>query len=169
MSGRTRQSTIVLFLVLAATALLWGCGGSGQVNTTSTSKLVTTTASASSANGTSVLIGTTLKTTAETPSDYVDAIHEHHAMVLLFYVPGGVDDDKVLDSVTKLQAQFPDYVFLLYDYKSAEAYGDLSTLLKVNYPPQLVLIDVMGTIRTVWSGYVDEGTLNQSLVDLAQE
>ena len=47
-------------------------------------------------------------------------------------------------------------------------YGDLSTLLKVQYPPKVVLVDGTGTIQEIWNGYVDEGSLNQSLVNLGQ-
>jgi len=48
-------------------------------------------------------------------------------------------------------------------------YGDLSTLLGVTYPPELILIDRAGIIRQVWNGFVDEGSLNQSLVNLGRE
>ncbi len=41
-------------------------------------------------------------------------------------------------------------------------------LLEVGYPPELVLVDGLGIPREIWNGYVDEGTLNQSLVNLGQ-
>ena len=68
----------------------------------------------------------------------------------------------------RVQADFPDYTFLTYDYKNPSAYGDLSMLLQVNYPPEIVLIDRAGTVRNIWNGYVDEGTLKQCLINLGQ-
>ena len=39
---------------------------------------------------------------------------------MLFYVPGNVDDAKVLEAFKAVQADFPDYTFLAYDYKTPE-------------------------------------------------
>jgi hypothetical protein len=39
-------------------------------------------------------------------------------------------------------------------------------LLKVDYPPAVLLVDSTGTVDSVWNGFVDVGTLNQSLVNL---
>jgi len=167
MSGRSRQTMVLPLLILAISFLAWGCGG-GDVDTTSTSRPVATTEPAGSGAGADALVGTIPKTTADTPTEYVQAVDQGRPVVVLFYVPGGVDDAKVLENVTKLQAGFADYVFLLYDYKAPDAYGDLSTLLKVNYPPELVLVAGNGTIREIWNGYVDEGTLNQGMVNLGQ-
>jgi len=89
-------------------------------------------------------------------------------VVLLFYVPGSTDDVQVMDSLSILQPEFDQYVFLLYDYSKPAAYGDLSTLLNVNYPPELVMVDGLGIVRRIWNGFVDEGTINQDLVNLGQ-
>jgi hypothetical protein len=168
MSGRRTRIVAVVIVLLAAAALSWGCGG-GTATTTSSSIVVTPTVPAGgSAGKANDLLHTQLKTTVDTPSEYVDAIDQGRPVVVLFYVTGSVDDAKVLENVTQLQQAFSDYVFLLYDYKTASAYGDLSTLLKVNYPPELILFDGTGTIQEIWNGYVDEGTLNQSLVNLGR-
>jgi hypothetical protein len=168
MSGRRTHFIVMLIVLLSAAALSWGCGG-GSATTTSSSIIVTPTVpTGGSAGKANDLLHTQLKTTADTPSEYVDAIDQGRPVVVLFYVTGSVDDAKVLENVTQLQQAFSDYVFLLYDYKTASAYGDLSTLLKVNYPPELILFDGTGTIQEIWNGYIDEGTLNQSLVNLGK-
>ena len=170
MSGRVRHVTAALIVVVIAGTLMWGCGGAEEPGATSLGGIVTTGPSggSGSADRASELLGTQLKTTEDTPIEYVGAVEQGRPVVLLFYVAGGADDTKVLDSINRLQPGFPDYVFLLYDYKMTGAYGDLSTLLGVSYPPELVLVDGTGTIREVWNGYVDEGTLNQSLVNLGR-
>jgi len=157
----------VSVLILLAALLAWGCGG-GEEATTTTGGTVTPTVSPGTTAGTDYLINTQVKATESTPREYVEAIDQGHPVVLLFYVSDGVDDSKVLESIDRLKSGFSDYVFLLYDYKTPKAYGDLSTLLKVNYPPALVLIDGTGTIRDIRNGYIDEGSLNQRLVDLGQ-
>jgi hypothetical protein len=114
------------------------------------------------------VLGKPLPISESTPDEYRQAVEQGKPVVLLFYVPGSVDDVQVLDSLTALQPDFDQYVFLLYDYSMPNEYGDLSTLLNVNYPPELVLVDALGIPREIWNGYVDEGTLNQSLVNLGQ-
>jgi hypothetical protein len=89
--------------------------------------------------------------------------------VLLLYVPGGTDDVAVIESLDRLKPSFGRYRFLEYDYSIPEWYGDLPTLLGVTYPPEMILIDSSGIIRTVWNGSVDEGSLNQGLVNLGSE
>ena len=45
-------------------------------------------------------------------------------------------------------------------------YGDLAkSLSRIGYLPQIVLIDRKGDSAEVWSGYVDKGTLNQTLLE----
>jgi hypothetical protein len=171
MSGRSAYLGAVVIVIVLAGAMGWGCGGGGQDTTTSSTAIVPSTVPSgggSAGNSSDLLINHKLEPTSDTPSAYVDAVDQGRPVVILFYVDGSVDDAKVLDSVTRLQPAFADYVFLLYDYRSPSAYGDLSTLLKVSYPPELVLVDGTGIIRAIWNGYVDEGTLNQSLVNIGQ-
>lgn len=165
MFRRSIQPATLLTILVLVVVFAWGCGSGGDELTTTTGGVVTTSPSpgTTTANG---LIGNQLKTSDSTPKEYVDAIAQAHPVVILFYVTAGADDAKVLASITALQPQFANYVFLLYDYKTPDSYGDLSTLLKVDYPPELVLVDSGGYVREIWNGYVDQGTLNQSLVNL---
>ncbi len=109
-----------------------------------------------------------IMTTEDTPAEVVEALTQGRAIVLLFYVPGAADDISVLKSLKRLKTSFRDYEFLEYDYKTPDVYGDLSTILEVGYPPELILIDSAGVIQDVWNGYVDDGTLNQRLVNLGR-
>ncbi len=169
MSRRSRQLAALLTIVALMAVFAWGCGSGGDETPTTTVGVVTTTPSSGSTAPANSVVGMTLKTSASTPKEYVDAIAQGHPVVLLFYVAGGADDAKVLASVTSLQPQFPNYVFLLYDYKTPDSYGDLSTLLKVNYPPELILVNGAGVVAQVFNGYLDQGTINQSLVNLGAQ
>ena len=156
----------VLTVIALAAVFAWGCGAGGGEETTTTVGGVTTTIGSVGTTLGNTLIGTQIKTTESTPKEYVEAIEQARPVVVLFYVTDGADDTKVLGAVSGLAPTFPGYVFLLYDYKTPDTYGDLSTLLEVDYPPELILIDGTGTVKTVLNGYVDEGTINQSLVNL---
>jgi len=101
------------------------------------------------------------------PAPWVESIG-NRPVVVLFYVSGGVDDEKVLASLRELTPLYSNYTFLMYDYRLPDAYGDLADLLKVDYPPHMVLLDRNGLVRTVWSGFVDKGTLNQTLLTLGR-
>jgi hypothetical protein len=149
----------VLLVVLVS-----ACGSGESTDTTSGS--TTTTQGSVSTVPAGSIVGVQIKATDSTPPEYVDAIQQGKPVVILFYVTGGADDAKVLEAVNTLQGSFSNYVFLLYDYKTPDTYGDLSTLLEVDYPPELVLVDGTGTVKAVLNGYVDEGTINQGLVNL---
>jgi hypothetical protein len=171
MSGRSRQSTVVLLVVLGLAAFLWGCGGGDQADTATVSTLVNntpTTAAASVQSEVDSILYKQLAVTENTPEEYVEAVGQARPVVVVFYVPGNVDDTKVVDALVALQPEFPDYTFLMYDFKDPSSYGDLSMLLQVNYPPETVLIDRDGTVKDIWNGYVDDGTLRQCLINLGQ-
>ena len=133
MSRRSAPFIAVLILLMVAGAVSWGCGGEEATTTSSNAAVTTTTfpGGGGSDGGTNELLNTRLKTTPDTPSEYVEAVKQGRPVVLLFYVSGSVDDGRVLESLNRLQPNFTDYVFLLYDYRTPNAYGDLSTLLKV--------------------------------------
>jgi hypothetical protein len=104
--------------------------------------------------------------TANLPKNFKDAVTQKRAMVILFYVPGQVDDSKVLASIQALAPSFPKYAFLLYNTQDPVSYGSLATLLNVNYPPEVVLISSDLQSVKVLTGYQDQGSLNQYLVNL---
>jgi len=156
-----------LMLLLVAAVFVTSCGG-GAEETTTTTPPITSGPVTGPGLDTPDLVGTEIAPTEDTPQEYVEAMEQARPVVMLFYVPGGADDTKVLDSLSRLESAFSDYVFLFYDYKAPGAYGDLSTVLDVDYPPEVVMVDGSGVVRTIWNGFVDEGTLNQALVDLGQ-
>lgn len=170
MLGRSRHWAVLLLVAIGLAVFLAGCGGGSSGSTTPSSVLKTTRTTAERSVGSAIedLLLTKLAVTEQTPEEYVAAIGQARPVALFFYVPGNVDDQKVKEAFDTVQADFPEYTFLTYDYKTPSAYGDLSMLLKVNYPPEIVLVDRGGTVRTIWNGYIDEGTLKQYLINLGQ-
>jgi hypothetical protein len=165
MSGRGRQLTVLL-LILAVALLTIGCfGGGGSTSTTRQ----TTTAVGGAGGGTTGTLkeGAQLSQIEGLPTEFTDALGKS-PMVVLFYVSGSADDKAVLDTINQLKPSFGGYTFLLYDYKDPNAYGTLAQLLSVDYPPYLVLITASGVAQKIFKGFVDEGTLNQSLVNLGR-
>lgn len=171
-SIRSRRRFILVGVVALSLAVaIAGCGGGGE--TTTTTAVVppggggpaTTVAPGSAVNA---LIGQPLTPTENTPVEIVDAISQHRPVVILFYVPGGADDGVVLDEIKALESKYSDVTFALYDFKDPKSYGDLGILLNVDYPPQSVFIDTRGLVYDVRTGYVDEGTLNQQVVNIRQ-
>ena len=164
---RSRRSVAWFVLLLVLGLAVWGCGGGpGKGTATTVGHPPAPPVTAPPPGGSQTLVNTKPDSTDATPLEYVEAVEEGRPLVILFYVPAAVDDQRVLESVRALEPEFPEYTFLLYDFAAPEAYGDLSTLLRVDYPPALILVDDTGTIRSVWNGFVDEGTLKQEFVDL---
>ena len=174
MSRRIRQLAVAILLI-SVTLLAVGCGLGGGGSSATTALTIPSGATPSVTTSGTVtpqmqLVRDQKKLVATkfTPTDVSDALKAGRPVVLLFYVAGSSDDAQVLASLQKLQPEFSSYTFGIYDYKTPSAYGDLSTMLQVNYPPELILIDGKGTIKEIWNGFVDEGTMNQSLVNLGK-
>jgi hypothetical protein len=166
MTRRTYRLSAAMVGVGLLICALTGCFGSGEdaVDTTSPATLPasdTTSSSltASSADDSTLVDGL--------PRQYVEALGTR-PIVVLFYVPAGVDDEKVLGIVRELRTAFSNYTFLTYDYRIPSAYGDLSKILKIDYQPEIVLIDRHGAVQKVWSGYVDKASVNQTLITLGR-
>ena len=180
MCRRSRQQSWVLLLVLVVALVAAACGGGDEEPPATTNPAATAppAGGGGSEEPEDVQIGPPdgepiaaqyIPTTEDTPSDFVAALGKGAPIVLLFYVTGGTDDAVVMESLDRLEPSFPRFEFFRYDYSLPDKYGDLSTLLGVTYPPELILIDRSGIIRDRWTGYVDEGTLNQGLVNLSRQ
>lgn len=183
MNGRSRQKWSVLLLVLVVALSMVGCGGGDEEEEAPVTTAATAAPSGGSGGGSDAkeelvqvvppdgeaITDEIIRTTDDTPTAFVDALVAGRPIVIAFYVTGAADDTSVMETLDRLEPSFSRYVFLRYNFSLPDQYGDISTLLEVTYPPELILIDREGIIRTVWSGYVDEGSLQQSLVNLGRE
>ena len=162
MFGRSSHWTSVLFLCLCVVLLTSGCIFGGDDEPTEP-----TATTAASGGGTGTTKGP-LGTSDDLPDAWTQAF-QTRPIVVLFYVPGSADDASVLDSLNRLRTSFDRYEFLTYDYKDPVAYGGLAQLLGVKSVPCLKLVNGAGVLRETFTGYVDEGTLNQALVNLGRD
>lgn len=172
LQSKTALAKVLSMALFAIVALLVvGCGGGGDTATTDTTVApvpaeapVTTIPGPPKAF--KELVGTTLVASEDTPEEVRSGLEQHQPMVIAFYVTGGTDDTVVLETLDALALRFSDVDFYQFDYKKPAAYGDLSALLDVDYPPQVAFVDARGTVRAVTSGFADEGTLNQNVVNI---
>jgi hypothetical protein len=166
-----RWMSLCAAIVVLAGLSLSGCGGGGGATTT-TAPPVTAAPGGGAVvpvtPGAAAVAPVTLKATDNTPADVKSALEQKKPLVLMFYSPGGSDDTKVLQSLTKLTPRFPTAFISQYDYKAPDTYGDLGQVLRVGNLPSVVLIDASANVTQVFTGFVDEGTLNQSMVNLTR-
>jgi hypothetical protein len=171
MMRRIFRLSAVLLCIGLATFVLAGCFGASDDSTDTTTTPVSVPSSGATVStiavATTVASGLVDRDGQSLPALFVNAL-EQRPILVLFYVPGQVDDEKVLSAARDLQSSFSGYAFLMYDYRIPAAYGDLSTVLGVNYPPEIRLIDRHGNEQWAWSGYVDKASLNQSLINLGR-
>jgi hypothetical protein len=171
----SRGTAVLIVLVIAA--LLAGCGGGGVDKPAAESPPDTLPAAQPVAHTAPTgppkakyeqIVGEQIVPSEETPAPVQEAIAERRPVVIFFYVPGSEDDSLVRESLDKLEPKYEDITVVRYDFKAPDEFGDLGRLLKIDYPPQLVFVDPSGVVRSVLSGYVDEGTLNQHMVNVRQ-
>ena len=163
---RSRQLWAIVLLLALTVFIGAGCGGGDPATTTVSQGGSTPTSGATTPTG----VDTTdegVDMIGGVPAEFATSFGER-PIVVLFYVPGGVEDERVLKTLKELRSSFSDYTFLMYDYSVPDAYGDLSKDLHIAYQPQVVMIDRSGITQYVWSGFVDKGSLNQSLVNLGR-
>jgi hypothetical protein len=170
MMRRNLRFFAVLLCIGLATCILAGCFGSSDEPVNPTTP-VSDSSSGATASTLSVPTTEASNLIDGLPAQFVNS-RGQRPIVVVFYAPGGVDDEKVLTAVRQLETSFSSYTFLLYDYRTPSAYGDLAKTLNadyelsVGYLPVTMVITRDGTPGTRWSGYVDKGTLNQVLINL---
>jgi hypothetical protein len=168
MLGLSSRRLVVLLIVGLAAFFMTSCGGGGDDTTTTTGVQVVTTAPSGGPAVKDPRIGLPIEPTIDTPKEFVD-VYKTQPIVVLFYVAGGSDDETVWANLDALRPTYGAYTFFTYDYSESDAYGDLASLLAVDYSPLVVMMDRQGVIHTIWSGFVDQGSLNQSLANLGRE
>jgi hypothetical protein len=168
MLGRSSRRLVALLIVGLAAFFMSSCGGGSAETTSTTQGNVVTTLPSGGSGGVDLRVGTQIQPTADTPQAFVD-VYQTQPIVIFFYVTGQSDDEAVRQNLSSLQPSFGAYTFFSYDYSDPVAYGNLATLLAVDYPPLIVMMDREGIIQTIWSGFVDQGSLNQSLVNLGRD
>jgi hypothetical protein len=163
--GRTCRIAALMVCLGLITGMLSACFGSSEDTVTTVSSNTVTSAAITTTTAFSLTTASDSTLIDGIPSQYANALG-NRPIVVLFYEPGGVEDEKVLNALRSLATSFSSYTVLMYDYRVPAAYGDLPQDMQIGYLPYMVLIDRYGGTRAVWNGYVDKATLNQSLLTL---
>lgn len=162
-------------LLLATVAFLFaGCGEEEQKAPTVAPKTTGTT-KASGTGGTStskpeLLVDQLIVPTDQTPKDFRKSLESRRPIVVTFYMTGTTapaDDNKVRSAISNLEGRYRGQVdFYDYLFSDAERFGDLTTLLKVNTTPTVVMINKQAKVQRAWTGYVDDKSLEQGISEI---
>lgn len=146
--------------------LLSGCGGEEETKTSAKKAKATKTSATAGLDAPESLVGQVIVPTEQSPEDFRQALEDRRPVVVFFYMPEPADDSRVRTSIMTLQSRFRGQVeFLDYLYSDAEDYGDLVQLLKVNSTPTVVVINYQAQVQRAWTGFVDEDSIEQGIVE----
>lgn len=166
-----RLCATVLVLALVA-FLVVGCGGDDEEDSapppkSSNNAGSSTDVAVSEPTGMSEdLIGQAIVPTKNSPEDFTEAIEDNRTIVVTFYMPSPTDDNLVRSSIMTLQGRYRGQVeFFSYLYTDGQSYKDLVQLLQVNTTPTVVVINRDGVVQRAWTGYADEESLEQGIVE----
>ncbi|MHB0914302.1 MAG: hypothetical protein ACYC5A_00020 [Thermoleophilia bacterium] len=167
--NRTHKLLAAVLIMALAVFLFAGCGGDEEetapppkAEKKSSNKEVTLEASEMPES----LVGQAVVPTKDSPEDFVQAIDDKQPIVVTFYMPAPFDDSEVRSSVMTLEGRYRGQVeFFSYLYSDAQSYKDLVTLLSVDSTPTVVIINRQGTIQRAWTGFVDEPSIEQGIVE----
>lgn len=167
--NRSHKLLAAVLMIALAVFLFAGCGGGGEdtapppkAEKKSSNKQVVLEPSDMPEN----LVGQAIVPTKDSPEDFVRAIDEKRPIVVTFYMPAPTDDSDVRSSVMSLEGRYRGQVdFFNYLYSDAQGYKDLVTLLNVNSTPTVVIINRQGAVQRAWTGYVDEPSIEQGIVE----
>jgi thioredoxin-like negative regulator of GroEL len=165
-------------LLLALVAFLFaGCGGGDSTTaaTTKTSSKSSTAAAKVAASSTELpesMVGQVVVPTDQTPDEFTKSIENRRPILVLFYMAGTnspSDDSDVRTEVSALENRYKGQVdFYDYSYTDADRYKDLSTILKVNTTPTVVVIKKQAVVQRAWTGFVDEKSISQGIQEALQ-
>ncbi|OPZ78627.1 MAG: hypothetical protein BWY79_00721 [Actinobacteria bacterium ADurb.Bin444] len=161
--ARTAWAAAWVIILLTFTLVL--AAGCGDGTTPTTSAPVTPPTTHKSGAGP---VGEQLVASDNTPVELAQALTTKNPVVILIYVAGGSSDELVRQSLTKIAPKFPDVTFLMYNYNNPKEYGDIVGSLGVHYPPFAAFVDKGNVVRYLTTGFVDEGVLNQYVVNIRQ-
>lgn len=158
--------------------LLSGCGG-GEDETTKpvTKAAASDSAAASRASSEAkasladeaqpeMLIDEVIVPTENSPADFNESIESRQPIAVTFYQLGPSDDADVRTAMTNLESKYKGQMdFYTYLYSDGERYKDLANLLLVNTTPTVVIINDQSRVQRAWTGYADEKSLEQGIVE----
>ena len=168
--ARLLRAFAAMLLPAIAVFLLVGCGG-GSSNEPTPATHASTSASATRNGGASnalpeSLIGQVVVPTDLSPQQFKESVSNRRPVVVDFYMTGPSDDSQVRSAITSLESRYKGQVdFYDYLYTDGQSYGDLTSLLKVNTTPAVIIINRQAKVQIAWTGYVDSKSIEQGIVE----
>ncbi len=167
---RILKLTATVMIVTLAVFLMAGCGGE---ETPPPVKKASTAKGSSVKSGDSgdvsqpeMMVGQVLVTNDNLPDDINTSLEERRPIAITFYMLGPDDDGSVRTAMTRLESKYKGQMdFYTYLYSDGERYKGLASQLLVNTTPTVVMINAESRIQVGWTGYADESSLEQGIVD----
>ena len=104
--------------------------------------------------------------TADTPSFIADPLKEQRGVVLLIYCRGAVADMQMVTFFDRVRSEYAARSsFFSFEARDVGALGDVLAQLHAYNPPMLAVIDGKGEVRSLYTGWIDERTLEQRVAD----
>lgn len=170
--NRFLKWTATVLIIALVAFLLAGCGGDEETKTstrTSTRKAGTSDTKVEEAQDVAMpemLIDKVITPTENTPDNVTESLEDRRAVAITFYMLGPTDDAKVRTAMNNLEGQYDGEMdFYTYLYSDGERYGDLASILLVNTTPTVVIINEKSRVQQAWTGYADEKSLEQGIVE----
>lgn len=165
---RLLKVTATALIIALAAFLLTSCGEETPTTKAST-KASTSKASAAGGSSTTMaenLIGQIITPTEQSPKDFTDSIKKRRPIVVLFYMSGPYDDSQVRSTISTLESRYKGQVdFYTYLYNESGRYMDLAMLLDVNTTPSVIIINKQATVQRAWTGFADNQSIEQGIVE----
>jgi len=168
---RLLKVTATALIIALAAFLFTGCGEETPTTKASTKTSTSKAAKGGGGGGSSTtkvedLIGKIITPTEQSPKDFSDSIKKRRPVVVLFYMYGPYDDSQVRSTISTLESRYRGQVdFYTYLYNEGGRYMDLAMLLDVNSTPSLIIINKQATVQRAWTGYADNLSIEQGIVE----
>jgi hypothetical protein len=109
-------------------------------------------------------VGKSVKVSATTPKKF-RAAHCSEAILVVYYQPDAIVDEKLLQQATDAAADVGDLLMLVYTPKDVKAAGDLPAKLGLFSTPGIATVGRDGKIENFWTSYVDHSLIKRSLLN----
>ena len=110
-----------------------------------------------------------IKPTDATPGFIKNPLKEKRGVILLVYVGGAAGDDSMLASFRVVKAKYAtSSAFYSFEAAKVSQLGDVIDQLGALSPPMLVIIRGNGSVYQLYTGWIDQATMEQQVANALQ-
>jgi hypothetical protein len=172
---RILKPAAALMVIMLAVFFIASCGGSDKseapVKKASTSKESSSKSSSGGGGGgdeakPEQMEGQVIVSNQNLPDDFNESLESRRPIAVTFYMLGPDDDARVRTAMTRMESKYKGQMdFYTYLYSDGERYKGLASLLLVNTTPTVIMINEESRVTVGWTGYADEQSLEQMVVN----